>query len=121
MYIQLTFISNLSANLPALLKLFTHVGFLMPEQKTVSMMAMVNPSVFNYQMTFKDSFSLTQYLSTRPDIDFGPIHADDLYYQVLMIYKRMMTLCPPSSRMFSTLGFLTLLTIQRRSSACQIS
>jgi len=75
-----------SANLPALLKLFTHVGFLMPEQKTVSMMAMVNPSVFNYQMTFKDSFSLTQYLSTRPDIDFGPIHADDLYYQFKNVF-----------------------------------
>jgi len=67
-----------SANLPALLKLFTHCQFLMPDQKTVSLMAKVNPTVYNYRITFKDSFSLAS-LSV-PDIDFGPVHADDLYY-----------------------------------------
>jgi len=75
-----------SQNLPALLKMFTHCGFLMPERKTVSLMAMSSPNIYNYQMTFKDTFSITNYISPDPSIDFGPVHADDLYYQFENVY-----------------------------------
>ena len=71
-----------SDNLPALLKLFTNCQFLMPDQKTVSLMARFNLTIYNYRITFKDSFSLAS-LSV-PDIDFGPVHADDLYYMVMI-------------------------------------
>ena len=71
-------------NLPALLDMFTHCGFLIMDQKTVSLMAMSSPNnVYNYQMTFKDTFSLSN--TFKPDIDFGPIHGDDLYYMVNLL------------------------------------
>ena len=66
--------------------MFTHCGFLMPERKTVSLMAMSSPNIYNYQMTFKDTFSITNYISPDPSIDFGPVHADDLYYQVIIYH-----------------------------------
>lgn len=73
-------------NLNGLLKMWDHCGFLMPDQKSVSLMAQFNPNVFNYQITFKDTFSFTNYF--KPGIDFGPSHADDLYYMFNGIYEQ---------------------------------
>ena len=77
-------------NLNGLLKMWDHCGFLMPDQKSVSLMAQFNPSVFNYQITFKDTFSFTNYF--KPGIDFGPSHADDLYYMVLYLHNTKYTI-----------------------------
>ena len=72
-------------NLNGLLKMWDHCGFLMPDQKSVSLMAQFNPNVFNYQITFKDTFSFTNYF--KPGIDSGPSHADDLYYMVVYLHS----------------------------------
>jgi len=75
---------SVATNMPALLKLFTHCGFEMPGLKTVRLMSQHSTSLHTFQLGFKDSFSLTNYF--KPGIDFGPIHGDDLYYQVYSVF-----------------------------------
>ena len=50
----------------------------MPDQKTVYIKTVSSPNIYNYQMTFKDSFSWSNFF--KPGIDFGPINGDDVYY-----------------------------------------
>jgi len=66
-----------------LMQMFGDSRYLSPDQKTVSLMAEKSKQVYNYQFTYRGSFSLSLLYGAPENLaseDFGVVHGDDLLY-----------------------------------------